>query len=113
MVASDTQEQLNYLETAYDPWGRATSKRTYKDWPSQSQPITESYQYDISGNVIGYTDPMNHQNDAGVTTVYNYDALKRLTSVQTRLIRPPGIRMMALARSPKLRFKPKVARNKR
>lgn len=85
MVASDTQEQLNYLETAYDPWGRATSKRTYKDWPSQSQPITESYQYDISGNVISYTDPMNHQNDAGVTTVYNYDALNRLTSVQDAL----------------------------
>ncbi|MNB80321.1 tRNA(Glu)-specific nuclease WapA precursor [compost metagenome] len=85
MVASDTQEQLNYLETAYDPWGRATSKRTYKDWPSQSQPITESYQYDISGNVIGYTDPMNHQNDAGVTTVYNYDALNRLISVQDAL----------------------------
>ncbi|MNB90640.1 tRNA nuclease WapA precursor [compost metagenome] len=28
---------------------------------------------------------MNHQNDAGVTTVYNYDALNRLTSVQDAL----------------------------
>jgi YD repeat-containing protein len=85
MVAADTQERLNYLETAYDPWGQVLSKRTYKDWPSQSHPMAESYRYDILGNVVGYIDPVNHLNDAGVTTRYSYDALNRLTAVQDAL----------------------------
>ncbi|MNO24961.1 tRNA(Glu)-specific nuclease WapA precursor [compost metagenome] len=85
MVAADTQERLNYLETIYDPWGQPINMKTYKDWPSQSQPLTESYRYDINGNVIGYTDPANHLNEAGVTTSYSYDALNRLTSVYDAL----------------------------
>ncbi|AIQ73013.1 RHS repeat-associated core domain-containing protein [Paenibacillus odorifer] len=85
MIAADTQERLNYLETIYDPWGQPVTMKTYKDWPSQSQPLTESYRYDISGNVIGYTDPANHLNDAGITTSYSYDALNRLTSVYDAL----------------------------
>lgn len=85
MVDAETQERLNYLETIYDPWGRPVTMKTYKDWPSQSQPLTERYQYDISGNVIGYTDPENHLNDAGTTTSYSYDVLNRLSSVYDAL----------------------------
>lgn len=85
MIAADTQERLNYLETIYDPWGQPLTMKTYKDWPSQSQPLTESYRYNINGNVIGYTDPANHLNDDGITTSYSYDALNRLTSVYNAL----------------------------
>ncbi|OMD59080.1 hypothetical protein BSK48_30320 [Paenibacillus odorifer] len=35
--------------------------------------------------MIGYTDPANHLNDAGITTSYSYDALNRLTSVYDAL----------------------------
>nr|WP_246354274.1 RHS repeat-associated core domain-containing protein [Paenibacillus phytohabitans] len=85
MLAGDTQEKLNYVETTYDPRGQVLSNRTYQDWPSQSVPILERYTYNISGSVTGYTDPMNHLNDNGVTTSYTYDALNRLTSVQDAL----------------------------
>ncbi|GGG05912.1 hypothetical protein GCM10010912_58210 [Paenibacillus albidus] len=85
LVAAGTQERLNYLETVFDPWGQPLTKKTYKDWPSQSQPVSESFRYDITGNVIGYTDPVNHLNDAGVTTSYSYDALNRLISVYDAL----------------------------
>ncbi len=76
-----TEEKLNYLETYYDTEGRVVSKRSFKDWPKQLEPITESYRYDNIGNLIGYTDPMSHLNDVGVTTSYTYDSLNRLTSI--------------------------------
>jgi RHS repeat-associated protein len=85
LTAADTSEVLHYIEASYDARGQMVSKRTYKDWPNRQQPIVESYNYDIIGNVTGYTDPMNHKNDAGVTTAYQYDALNRLTAIQDAL----------------------------
>ncbi|WP_339190070.1 hypothetical protein MKY54_07465 [Paenibacillus sp. FSL P2-0121] len=37
MIAADTQERLNYLETIYDPWGQPVTMKTYKDWPSHAR----------------------------------------------------------------------------
>ncbi|MEK4063786.1 MULTISPECIES: RHS repeat domain-containing protein [unclassified Paenibacillus] len=75
----------NEITVGYDAWGRVISKRTFRDWPNQSQPITERYSYDIIGNLTGYTDPMNHLNEAGVTTLYSYNALNQLTGVKDAL----------------------------
>jgi YD repeat-containing protein len=60
------------------------SNVTYKKWPiqSESSKISESYSYDIAGNVVTYTDPNNNKNDEGVTTKYTYDKLNRLNSVK-------------------------------
>ncbi|WP_342481452.1 RHS repeat-associated core domain-containing protein [Paenibacillus sp. FSL L8-0340] len=85
LTAAGTSETMNYIEESYDPWGRVISKRTFRDWPNQSQPITERYSYDIIGNLTGYTDPMNHLNEAGVTTHYSYNALNQLTGVKDAL----------------------------
>ncbi|MEK4297429.1 RHS repeat domain-containing protein [Paenibacillus sp. FSL R5-0914] len=46
-----------------------------------SNKISESYSYDITGNVLTYTDPNNNKNNEGVTTKYTYDRLNRLISV--------------------------------
>ncbi|WP_245863939.1 RHS repeat domain-containing protein [Paenibacillus donghaensis] len=77
-----TNEKLNYVEEYYDQWG---NKRTFKTWPQTSEPISESYRYDLLGNVTAYTDPKNNQNNEGVTTAYRYDALGRLSAVKDAL----------------------------
>ncbi|MNO32897.1 tRNA(Glu)-specific nuclease WapA precursor [compost metagenome] len=79
--------KTNYLEQNYDQWGHLLLNATYKDWPVQSQSnlVTELYSYDISGNVIGYTDLNKNLNSDGVTTKYTYDALNRLISVKDAL----------------------------
>ncbi|WP_019909195.1 RHS repeat domain-containing protein [Paenibacillus sp. HW567] len=85
MLSTGTGEKLNYISQTYDHRGNVTSKMTYKDWPSQSNPIRESYRYDILGNIISYTDPNNNQNTDGVTTSYSYDQLGRLVSLKNAL----------------------------
>ncbi|MCE3202638.1 RHS repeat domain-containing protein [Paenibacillus sonchi] len=85
MQAAETGEKFNYLSQNYDHRGNLTSNMTYKDWPSQSKPIRETYRYDILGNIIAYTDPNNNQNADGVTTSYSYDPLGRLVSLKNAL----------------------------
>ncbi|WP_171717202.1 RHS repeat domain-containing protein [Paenibacillus phytohabitans] len=75
----------NYVEQTYDQWGQLIRNLTYKDWPGQSQPITEKYGYDLAGNVVTYTDPNNNVNNEGVTTKYGYDNLSQLISVKNAL----------------------------
>jgi RHS repeat-associated protein len=75
----------NYVEQTYDQWDQLVSNMAYKDWPSQSQPITELYSYDIVGNLIVYTDPNKKLNNEGVTTKYTYDVLNRLNSIKNAL----------------------------
>ncbi len=80
-----TGAKLNFVEDTYDAWGNKISASTYKDWPTNTQKITEYYQYNLSGNVTGYTDPNQKLNEDGVTTSYAYDALGRLTTVKDAL----------------------------
>ncbi|WP_405116038.1 RHS repeat-associated core domain-containing protein [Paenibacillus sp. FSL K6-1217] len=83
--ASSSTEKFNYLSQNYDYKGNIISIMTYKDWPSQSNPIKESYRYDIQGNIVAYTDPNNNLNADGVTTSYSYDPLNRLISIKDAL----------------------------
>ncbi|WP_027092750.1 RHS repeat domain-containing protein [Cohnella thermotolerans] len=71
----------NYLEQTYDQLGHLISNKVYKDWPAQTQPVTETYTYDVVGNLKSYTDPNGNINEDKVTTGYNYDAMNRLISV--------------------------------
>ncbi|MBP2115936.1 polymorphic toxin-type HINT domain-containing protein [Paenibacillus silagei] len=80
-----TGEALNYSEQQFDEWGNLISTSTFKDWPANQQRISESYRYDIRGNVTGYTDPNRNLNEDGVTTSYTYDALDRLIAVKDAL----------------------------
>ncbi|KWX77768.1 hypothetical protein AML91_07025 [Paenibacillus jilunlii] len=81
----NTGEKLNYVQDSYDAWGNKISASTYKDWPTNQQQITESYRYNIAGNITGYTDPNHNVNEDGVTTTYAYDALGRLSAVKDAL----------------------------
>ncbi|KWX81034.1 hypothetical protein AMQ84_01365 [Paenibacillus riograndensis] len=81
----NTGEKLNYVQDTYDAWGNKISASTYKDWPTNQQQITESYRYDIAGNITGYTDPNHNVNEDGVTTTYAYDALGRLSAIKDAL----------------------------
>ncbi|WP_322905760.1 RHS repeat-associated core domain-containing protein, partial [Paenibacillus campi] len=82
----NTSIRLNLLEQYFDAYGHKTKVIAYKDGASgHSQPIQESYTYDLVGNVLSYTDPNGTQNSQGVTTAYTYDALNRLTTVQDAL----------------------------
>lgn len=85
--ANPSQSNLksNYVEQDYDQWGQLITNRAYKDWPNQSQLVTEAYTYDITGNMITYTDPNKNLNAEGNTSKYNYDALNRLTVVKDAL----------------------------
>ncbi|WP_246553681.1 RHS repeat domain-containing protein [Paenibacillus tritici] len=80
-----TGQALNYVQESYDSKGNKLSASTYKDWPTKQQPISESYRYNIAGQVIGYTDPNHNLNEDGVTNSYRYDALGRLTALKDAL----------------------------
>ncbi len=82
----NTSIRLNLLEQNFDAYGHKLKVVAYKDGAAgHSQPIQESYTYDLAGNVLTYTDPNGNQNSKGVTTAYTYDALNRLTNVQDAL----------------------------
>ncbi|MEK4046824.1 RHS repeat-associated core domain-containing protein [Paenibacillus sp. FSL H8-0048] len=80
-----TGQTLNYIQESYDSWGKKLSVSTFKDWPTKQQSISESYRYNIAGQVTGYTDPNRNLNEDGVTTSYRYDALGRLTALKDAL----------------------------
>ncbi|MBP2114943.1 RHS repeat domain-containing protein [Paenibacillus silagei] len=80
-----TGQTLNYVQESYDVKGNKLSASTYKDWPTKQQPISESYRYNIVGQVTGYTDPNHNLNEDGVTTSYRYDTLGRLTALKDAL----------------------------
>ncbi|MBW4085753.1 RHS repeat domain-containing protein [Paenibacillus sp. S150] len=80
-----TGEKLGYVEDTYDTRGNRLSSLTYKDWPNKNEPIRESYQYNLIGQLVGYTDPKQNKNENGVTASYGYDPLGQLTSVKDAL----------------------------
>ncbi|MGV7114740.1 RHS repeat-associated core domain-containing protein [Paenibacillus kyungheensis] len=80
--ADNRSIRLNAVEQSYDVYGNLATTTAFKDGASQSQPIQESYTYDLQGNILSYTDPNQTQNSNGVTSNYTYDALNRLTAVQ-------------------------------
>lgn len=69
----------SYAEKDLDQWGQVITIRAYKDWPNNTQPVSENYKYDTLGNLKSYTDPVNN------TKLYTYDLLNRLTSVKDPL----------------------------
>ncbi|MEW4370831.1 RHS repeat domain-containing protein [Paenibacillus kandeliae] len=74
--------QLNYVEQSLDAYGHVEKTTAYRDGASRNEPLQETYTYDLTGNVLSYTDPNGNRNSNGVTTSYTYDALNRLTLVQ-------------------------------
>ncbi|WCT56191.1 hypothetical protein PQ456_01290 [Paenibacillus kyungheensis] len=80
--ADNRSIRLNAVEQSYDVYGNLATTTAFKDGASQSQPIQESYTYDLQGNILSYTDPNQTKNSNGVTSNYSYDALNRLTAVQ-------------------------------
>jgi YD repeat-containing protein len=75
----------NYKEQTMDQWGRVQQIKVYKDWPNKTEPIQETYSYDIAGNLLTYTDPKQNINDEGVTKKYIYDNLNRIIKVKDAL----------------------------
>lgn len=76
--------KANYTEQDEDQWGHLLTTRAFKDL-SQTQPITESYTYNILGQVVTYTDPKKNLNNEGATKKYVYDTLNRLVTVKDAL----------------------------
>ena len=72
----------DYSEIYYDQFGQAIERRVYANWPTMTGALSELYQYDMYGNLTGYTDPNRNLNENGVTTSYLYDALNRLIQVK-------------------------------
>ncbi|RED54736.1 RHS repeat domain-containing protein [Cohnella lupini] len=74
-TSPQSSQKQNVLEQEVDQWGRVVKKRAYPLWPSLTQPIEETYDYDWSGNLKTYVNPR------GFTTSNTYDLLNRLKRV--------------------------------
>ncbi len=72
----EDNNRKNIVENYYDIYGRVAEKRAYKQYSSDY--VTEEYDYDIIGNVVGYTDAKGNKNSLGYTTYNEYDGLNRL-----------------------------------
>lgn len=73
--SKDNNFKENVLETYIDNLGRVSSREAYPNWPDRSDAITESYKYDISGNMVMYIDPMGNKKQ------YSYDSLNRIAHI--------------------------------
>lgn len=82
---ADNAFKENYVEVALDQFGKAVSRKVYENWPVLSGELSELYQYDIAGNLIGYTDPKRNLNENGYTKTYQYDELNRVVNVKDAL----------------------------
>ena len=82
--ASNTYKS-NYSEVLLDQFGRAVSRKVYQNWPALSGELSESYHYDIVGNLIGYIDPNRNLNEDGYTKAYRYDELNRVIGIKNAL----------------------------
>jgi RHS repeat-associated protein len=83
-TASNTYKE-DYVEIALDQFGRAVARKVYENWPTVSGELSELYQYDIAGNLIGYTDPKRNLNEDGSTKSYQYDELNQVIGVKDAL----------------------------
>ncbi|MBE5968407.1 MAG: RHS repeat-associated core domain-containing protein [Lachnospiraceae bacterium] len=82
---SSNMYKENYNEVLLNQFGRAISRKVYQNWPTLSGELSELYQYDIAGNLIGYTDPKRNLNEDGYTKSYQYDELNRVIGVKDAL----------------------------
>lgn len=71
----DASKKEMVLETTWDINNRITNKKAFPNWPDLASPISESYDYDLAGNLNTYTDPENN------TKSFDYDNLNRLFKV--------------------------------
>ncbi|WP_127585102.1 RHS repeat domain-containing protein [Paenibacillus koleovorans] len=71
----------NVVETFYNNFDQVSSRKAYPSWPSTSKVVTESYLYDILGNVVVYRDPSSYNVSPSYQTTFGYDKLNRLSSV--------------------------------
>ncbi|MBM2809582.1 MAG: repeat-associated core domain protein [Chloroflexi bacterium] len=69
---SADERRTDYL---HDGAGRVRRETEYPSWPSTSGALVRTATYDIVGNVVSRTDPLNQ------TTTYAYDGLTRLTGI--------------------------------
>ena len=82
---SNNAVKESYIEASLDQWNRVIERKAFPNWPDTAGAISENYTYDISGNVITYTDPKRNLNDEGVTKKYTYDQLGRVSRVKDAL----------------------------
>ena len=61
----------NHIRTKMDIWGNTIEQTAYPNGPS-SPGLTETYEYDIAGNLLSFTDPNGNE------TTMEYDAAGRL-----------------------------------
>ncbi|MEW6183310.1 MAG: RHS repeat-associated core domain-containing protein [Bacillota bacterium] len=70
------------VEAYLDQWDRTIERRAYPNWPDTSGAISETYAYDIAGNLKSYTDPKRNLNEDGFSKEYSYDPLNRVVRVK-------------------------------
>lgn len=75
----------NVLEGMLDQFNRVVERRAYPNWADTTKVISETYAYDIAGNLVKYTDPKQNQNEDGATKSYYYDELDRVIKVKDAL----------------------------
>lgn len=66
----------NYFETNLDQWGRVINHKVFPNWPDKTKVISESFGYDIVGNVVSFIDPKQNP------TEYKYDNLNQLREIK-------------------------------
>ncbi len=82
---SDNTYKEDYVEEYYDQYGRNTKRSVYENWPARSGELSELFQYDFVGNLVGYTDPKRNLNKYGFTESYEYDGSNKIIKVKNAM----------------------------
>ncbi|MGE5371936.1 MAG: RHS repeat-associated core domain-containing protein [Solirubrobacterales bacterium] len=97
MIPASGGSWRGVTRTYTDQWGQVTTRKAFANYPAESGALSESYTYDLAGNVKTYTDPKGHTDqfecdnlgnlirvtDAmNQVTRYEYDKLGQLKTVK-------------------------------